>query len=58
MIQGLIAKLKDETGTDLPAIATGGLASLFADHVPEISIVDPDLTLRGLVAIHRQNTRA
>ncbi|MGB1863914.1 MAG: type III pantothenate kinase, partial [Candidatus Puniceispirillum sp.] len=51
LIEGLIARLRAEQGADLPAIATGGLASLFAPHLPMISIVDADLTLRGLNAI-------
>ena len=57
LVQGLIGRLRAEVGADLPAIATGGLAPLFAPHVPEISIVDPDLTLKGLVGIYRQNKR-
>jgi type III pantothenate kinase len=57
MVQGLIKRLRTEVGADLPAIATGGLAPLFADHVPEISVVDCDLTLKGLVCIHRRNKR-
>ncbi|MGB2319343.1 MAG: type III pantothenate kinase [Candidatus Puniceispirillum sp.] len=55
LIEGLIARLRAEQGADLPAIATGGLASLFAPHVPMISIVDADLTLRGLNAIYNLN---
>ena len=55
MIEGLIARLRAEQGEDLPAIATGGLASLFAPHLPFISAVDPDLTLRGLIAIYNLN---
>lgn len=55
MIEGLIARLRAEQGEDLPAIATGGLASLFAPHLPVISAVDPDLTLRGLIAIYNLN---
>jgi type III pantothenate kinase len=55
MIEGLIARLRAEQGADLPAIATGGLASLFAPHLPMISIVDADLTLRGLNAIYNLN---
>ena len=55
LVQGLIGRLRAEAGADLTAIATGGLAPLFAPHVPEISIVDPDLTLKGLVGIYRQN---
>ena len=42
-------------GADLPAIATGGLAPLFADHINGPLIVDADLTLKGLVRLHAQN---
>ena len=55
MIEGLVARLRIEQGADLPAIATGGLASLFAPHLPAISAVDTDLTLRGLIAIYNLN---
>ncbi|MGB1952546.1 MAG: type III pantothenate kinase [Candidatus Puniceispirillum sp.] len=55
LIEGLIARLRAEQGADLPAIATGGLASLFAPHLPMISIVDADLTLLGLNAIYNLN---
>ena len=57
MVEGLIARLRQVYGTHLPVIATGGLAPLFADHVASISIVDSDLTLKGLVRIHAQNKR-
>ena len=55
MVEGLIGRLRRDYGAHLPVIATGGLAPLFADHVASISIVDPDLTLKGLVRIHAQN---
>jgi type III pantothenate kinase len=55
MVDGLIVRLRHAHGANLPAIATGGLAQLFADHVASISIVDSDLTLKGLVRIHAQN---
>ena len=55
LVEGLVARLRRDHGKNLPAIATGGLAPLFADHVEMISIVDPDLTLKGLVRIHAQN---
>jgi len=57
MVEGLIERLRHDHGVNLPAIATGGLAPLFADHVAAILIVDPDLTLKGLVRIHAQNQR-
>jgi len=40
----------------LPVIATGGYARLMAAKLPEISAVEPDLTLEGLrltwIAVH------
>ena len=55
MIDGLLTRLRGRYGKFLPAIATGGLASLFAVHVPGITVVDPDLTVKGLVEIHARN---
>ena len=60
MIEGLLRRLREEQGGTmrLPAIATGGLASLFADHLPDIDAVDPDLTIRGLFEIYARNRGA
>ena len=55
MVEGLLERLRHGYGADLPAIATGGLAPLFADHINGPLIVDADLTLKGLVRIHAQN---
>ena len=57
MIEGLLQRLRDEQGEGqaLPAIATGGLAGLFAEHLPGITAVDPDLTVRGLFEIYARN---
>ncbi len=55
MIEGLLTRLRSQYGKSLPAIATGGLASLFATHVPSITVVDPDLTMRGLLEIYARN---
>jgi type III pantothenate kinase len=57
MIDGLLSRLRREYGKSLPAIATGGLASLFAGHVPGITMIDPDLTVKGLVEIYARNRR-
>ena len=49
LIRGLITELKAELKTKrLPVIATGGYAELIARHMPEITCVEPDLTLEGL----------
>ena len=57
MIEGLLSRLRDEQGggKEIPAIATGGLAGLFAEHLPGITAVDPDLTVRGLFEIYARN---
>ena len=49
LIRGLIAELKRELKVKkLAVIATGGYASLIASKLPEISEVEPTLTLEGL----------
>ena len=55
MVEGLLERLRQNHGADLPAIVTGGLAPLFADHINGPLIVDADLTLKGLVRVHAQN---
>jgi type III pantothenate kinase len=51
MIEGLVARIKDEFGAPMKVIATGGLAPLFADATPAIERVDRDLTITGLVEL-------
>jgi type III pantothenate kinase len=49
LVRELIAELKRELKTKhLPVIATGGYARLMAVKLPEISAVEPNLTLEGL----------
>ena len=49
LIRGLLAELKRELKAQrLPVVATGGYARLMAAGLPEISAVEPDLTLDGL----------
>jgi len=55
MVEGLLERLRRQYGATLPAIATGGLASLFNGHVSGITTVDPDLTVKGLVEIYARN---
>jgi len=55
LVRGLIAELKRELRVRrLPVVATGGYAKLIAARLPEISAVEPDLTLEGLrlVLVH------
>ncbi len=55
MIDGVVARIKDETGHPMTVIATGGLAPLFAKACENIDHSDPDLTARGLALIYRAN---
>ena len=57
LVRGLIAELKRELKVKrLPVVATGGYAKLIAAKLPEISAVEPDLTLEGLRLIHLGGT--
>jgi type III pantothenate kinase len=55
MIEGMVRRIRDEYGTDLTVIATGGLAPLFAETTECIDETDANLTLQGLYIIHRLN---
>jgi type III pantothenate kinase len=49
LVRELIGELKRELKTKrLPVVATGGYAKLIASGLPEISAVEPNLTLDGL----------
>ncbi|KSB91585.1 type III pantothenate kinase [Caulobacter vibrioides] len=56
LIEGLVSRIKEERGEDLTVVATGGVASLFEGATDSIDHFDPDLTIRGLLEIHRRNT--
>jgi len=58
LIEGLVVRIKAERGQDLKVIATGGLAPLFAGASLVIEKTDQNLTLRGLLQIHKLNVSA
>lgn len=55
LIEGMIARIKAERGEEMTVVATGGVASLFRDATTAIDHFDPDLTIRGLLEVHRRN---
>jgi type III pantothenate kinase len=55
LIEGIIGRLRAEAEIELPVVATGGLAPLFAGATSAITTVDHDLTLRGLLLIYERN---
>jgi type III pantothenate kinase len=55
LIEGLLARIENEFGEKLKAIATGGLAPLFAEGTSLLTTIDPDLTLDGLRLLSLRN---
>ncbi len=59
MIEGMVERIAKEMGAHSPnrpfVLATGGLATLFADHTDAIEAVDDALTLKGLLEIYKKN---
>ncbi|MDJ0942066.1 MAG: type III pantothenate kinase [Kiloniellales bacterium] len=55
LIEGLVARIKAEYGKPMKVVATGGLAPVYAEATEAIEVTEPDLTLRGLILIHRAN---
>lgn len=55
LIEGIVAGMKAEYDAAMTTVATGGLASLFADATRAIDIDDPDLTIAGLLEVFQRN---
>ncbi len=55
LIEGLLDRIESEYGETLKAIATGGLAPLFAEGTLKLTTIDPDLTLDGLRLLSLRN---
>lgn len=55
LVEGIVKRIKAEYGGDMKVIATGGLAPLFERATDSIGHIDLELTIRGLLAIHRRN---
>ncbi len=55
-VDGIVAHIKEELGqSDITVIATGGLAALIAEGSHTIDVVDPMLTLDGLLILYEKN---
>jgi type III pantothenate kinase len=58
LIEGLITRIREEWGRPMTVVATGGVASLFQGATEAIDHFDSDLTIRGMLEIHRRNLGA
>jgi type III pantothenate kinase len=54
-VEGMVARIRKELGTNARVIATGGYAGLIAAETPVIEHVDQRLMLEGLRLIHEMN---
>jgi type III pantothenate kinase len=55
LIEGVVARIKEELGDKAKVVATGGYAELLASETRAIDEVNLDLTLIGLRLIHEMN---
>ena len=56
LIEGIIERVKGEYNIAMQTVATGGLAPVFAGSTAAIDFVDQDITIHGLVLIHKRNS--
>lgn len=57
LIEGLVHRIRSELDNEAAkVVVTGGLAPLFADATDIFDVIDPDITIKGLLEIHRRNT--
>ncbi len=55
LVEGIIRRAREEMGRDVPVIATGGLAPVFANELGFLEEIVPGLTLEGLQIIWEKN---
>lgn len=55
LVEGMVARFRQELGTGMKVIATGGLAQIIAKETDVIQFVDPWITLKGLRLIYEMN---
>jgi type III pantothenate kinase len=58
LVDGILARMKQEISGLKRVIATGGLAPLFEEDSEHIDEIDPELTLKGLKIIYDRNRGA
>ena len=54
MIKGLLRRVSNELGAKPKIVATGGFARMLTSEIEDISIVDDDLTLNGLMLLNKR----
>ncbi|QIG80497.1 type III pantothenate kinase [Stakelama tenebrarum] len=57
MIEGLVARIREEIGRPAKVVATGGLAILFEQHTSVFDAVEADLTIQGLGLLWQRSVK-
>ncbi len=55
LVEGMVARFREELGSEMRVIATGGLAEVVARETDVLQIIAPWLTLDGLRIIWNLN---
>lgn len=55
LVEGMVSRFREELGSEMKVIATGGLTDIIARETPVIDVVAPWLTLHGLRIIWEMN---
>ena len=53
-VEGLVARIRRELGTNAKVIATGGLSTIMAKHTSIIDVCEPSLVLEGVRLIYER----
>lgn len=55
MMEGLVARMREEIGRPAKVVSTGGLADLFDEHSDIFDFIEPDLTIQGLGMLYTRS---
>jgi type III pantothenate kinase len=55
LVEGMVARFREELGPDMKVVATGGLAPIIAQETDVLEHLEPWLTLEGLRLIWALN---
>lgn len=58
LTEKIISQIKEEIGTPMKVIATGGLGRMISEEVKDIDVYDKDLTFKGLLYIYHRMKHA
>jgi len=56
LVDGIVNRIKKETGNQMTVVATGGLAPLICEESESVEYVEEFLTLEGLMIVFKRNT--